>query len=72
MPGKGDDARAAAERDRYIGRDDVPVVLDGKAVMQAGAAIRHLQEVYVERGPLTRDEAAAELWRWAPSFRSPG
>ncbi|GLZ09253.1 hypothetical protein Acsp03_67190 [Actinomadura sp. NBRC 104412] len=73
------DARAATERDQYIRRDDVPVVLDGRAVMQVldippspmvGAAIRHLQEVYLEHGPLTRDEAATELRRWAPSFRS--
>ncbi|MGW4406462.1 hypothetical protein ACWEJ6_20690 [Nonomuraea sp. NPDC004702] len=73
------DARAAAERDRYARRDDVPVVLDGRTVMRmlglppspmVGAAIRHLQEVHLERGPLTRDEAATELRRWARSFRS--
>ncbi|MEV3985592.1 hypothetical protein [Nonomuraea sp. NPDC049758] len=28
------DARAAAERDRYTRRDDVPVVLDGRTVMR--------------------------------------
>ncbi|MFF5212660.1 hypothetical protein [Streptosporangium sp. NPDC000396] len=73
------DARAAAERDRYTRRDDVPVVLDGRTVMQmldippspmVGTAIRHLQEVHLERGSLTRDEAATELRRWAQSFRS--
>ncbi|WP_431933453.1 hypothetical protein [Nonomuraea jabiensis] len=73
------DARAAAERDRYTRRDDVPVVLDGRTVMQmldirpspmVGAAIRHLQEVHLERGSLTRDEAATELRRWAQSFRN--
>ncbi|MFI7133620.1 hypothetical protein ACIBQ1_48645 [Nonomuraea sp. NPDC050153] len=71
------DARAAAERDKYVRRDDVPVVLDGRAVMEVlgippsstvGAAIRHLQEVHLERGSLTRDEAAAELRRWAQSL----
>lgn len=68
------DAREAAERDRYVRRDDVPVVLDGKAVMeilgipssrQVGAAIRHLQEISLERGSLTAEEAAAELRSWA-------
>jgi hypothetical protein len=71
------DARAAAERDRYVRRDDVPVVLDGRAVMEVlgippsplvGAAIRHLQEVHLERGSLTPDEAATELRRWAQSL----
>ncbi|MEV4370905.1 hypothetical protein AB0J71_27820 [Nonomuraea sp. NPDC049637] len=73
------DARAAADRERYARRDDVPVVLDGRTVMRllglppspmVGAAIRHLQEVHLERGPLTRDEAVTELRRWARSFRS--
>ncbi|MFD0472386.1 hypothetical protein ACFQ0B_31885 [Nonomuraea thailandensis] len=30
-----------------------------------GAAIRYLREVHLERGALTRDEAAAELRHWA-------
>ncbi|MEU1736262.1 hypothetical protein [Streptosporangium sp. NPDC020145] len=73
------DARTAAERDRHTRRDDAPVVLDGRTVMRTlgippspmvGAAIRHLQEVHLERGSLTRDEATAELHRWAQSFRS--
>ncbi|MFB9205037.1 hypothetical protein ACFFV7_27845 [Nonomuraea spiralis] len=73
------EARAAAERDRYARRDDVPVVLDSGTVMRmldippspmVGAAIRHLQEVHLERGSLTRDEAATELRRWAQNFRS--
>lgn len=67
-------ARAATERDRYVRRDDAPVVLDGRAVMEVlgipssplvGTAIRHLQEVHLERGSLTADEAATELRRWA-------
>ncbi|MFI0448351.1 hypothetical protein [Actinomadura sp. 6N118] len=71
------DARAAAERETYVRRDDVPVVLDGRAVMDVlgipasplvGAAIRHLQEIHLERGSLTRDEAVAELRRWAQSL----
>ncbi|WP_433171346.1 hypothetical protein [Actinoallomurus sp. CA-150999] len=71
------DARAAAERDRYVRRDDVPVILDGTAVMKVlgippsplvGAAIRHLQEVHLERGSLTPDEAATELRCWAQSL----
>jgi len=73
-PKEAADVRAAAERDRYVRRDDVPVVLDGRAVMEVlgipssplvGAAIRHLQEVHLERGPLTPDAAATELRRWA-------
>ncbi|MGV9310525.1 hypothetical protein ACWDLG_44825 [Nonomuraea sp. NPDC003727] len=71
------DTRAAAERDRYVRRDDVPAILDGRAVMEVlgipssplvGAAIRHLQEVHLERGSLTPDEAATELRRWAQSL----
>lgn len=33
-----------------------------------GAAIRHLQEVHLERGSLTPDEAATELRRWAQNL----
>jgi poly(A) polymerase len=48
--------------------------LDGNAIMEllgvppgpiVGRAWRHLKEVRLERGPLDRDEAEAELLRWA-------
>lgn len=48
--------------------------LDGNAIMEllgvppgpvVGRAWRHLKEVRLERGPLDRDEAEAELHRWA-------
>ena len=48
--------------------------LDGNAIMEllgvppgpiVGQAWRHLKEVRLERGPLDRDEAEAELLRWA-------
>jgi poly(A) polymerase len=48
--------------------------LDGNAIMEllgvppgpvVGRAWRHLKELRLERGPLTRDEAEAELLRWA-------
>jgi hypothetical protein len=68
-------ARAAAtERAKNARRAGLPVVLDGRAVMDVldippspmvGAALRHLQEIHLERGSLTPDEAATELRRWA-------
>jgi poly(A) polymerase len=48
--------------------------LDGNAIMEllgippgplVGQAWRHLKELRLERGPLTRDEAEAELMAWA-------
>jgi poly(A) polymerase len=48
--------------------------LDGNAIMEllgvppgpiVGRAWRHLKELRLERGPLDRDEAEAELLRWA-------
>jgi len=48
--------------------------LDGNAIMEllglepgplVGQAWRHLKELRLDRGPLTRDEAEAELLRWA-------
>lgn len=48
--------------------------LDGNEIMRllglppgrvVGEAWKHLKEVRLDRGPLTRDEAEAELWRWA-------
>jgi poly(A) polymerase len=62
--------RIEAEEDLARVRPD----LDGNAIMEllnvppgpiVGEAWRHLKEVRLERGPLTRDEAEAELFRWA-------
>jgi poly(A) polymerase len=62
--------RLAAEEDLARVRPD----LDGNAIMEllgvppgplVGQAWRHLKEQRLERGPLTRDEAEAELLRWA-------
>jgi poly(A) polymerase len=48
--------------------------LDGNAIMEllgvppgpvVGQAWRHLKELRLDRGPLDRDEAEAELLRWA-------
>ena len=48
--------------------------LDGNAIMEllgvppgpvVGRAWRHLKELRLDRGPLDRDEAEAELLRWA-------
>ncbi|MEQ4722953.1 hypothetical protein [Nonomuraea sp. B19D2] len=67
-------ARAAEEADKYRRRTDVPVILDGTAVMEVlgipsgpmvGAAIRHLQDWHVERGSAAREEAVQELRAWA-------
>lgn len=63
-------ARLAAEEDLARVRPD----LDGNAIMEllgvppgpvVGRAWRHLKEQRLERGPLSRDEAEAELLRWA-------
>ncbi|MDR7280033.1 CCA tRNA nucleotidyltransferase [Catenuloplanes atrovinosus] len=63
-------ARIAAEEDLARVRPD----LDGNAIMEllglppgplVGQAWRHLKELRLERGPLTRDEAEAELRAWA-------
>ncbi|MFE7561879.1 hypothetical protein [Kitasatospora sp. NPDC057500] len=67
-------ARAAAEAERRRRLPDVPAALDGKAIMDLlglppgpliGAATRHLQDLHLERGPLSREEAAARLRSWA-------
>ncbi|MEU7900676.1 hypothetical protein AB0B45_48595 [Nonomuraea sp. NPDC049152] len=67
-------ARAAEESERYKRLPDVPVMLDGKAIMEllgiapgplVGAATRYLQDLRLERGPLSRDEAVAGLRAWA-------
>ncbi|MGK5441183.1 CCA tRNA nucleotidyltransferase [Micromonospora sp. URMC 105] len=63
-------ARIAAEEDLARVRPD----LDGNAIMEllgvppgpvVGRAWQHLKELRLERGPLERDEAEAELLRWA-------
>ncbi|MGC5331626.1 CCA tRNA nucleotidyltransferase [Micromonospora sp. DT62] len=63
-------ARIAAEEDLARVRPD----LDGNAIMEllgvppgpvVGQAWKHLKELRLERGPLNRDEAEAELLRWA-------
>ncbi|HEX6967205.1 MAG TPA: CCA tRNA nucleotidyltransferase [Micromonosporaceae bacterium] len=63
-------ARLAAEEDLARVRPD----LDGNEIIKllgvppgpiVGQAWRHLKEVRLERGPLSREEAEAELLRWA-------
>jgi poly(A) polymerase len=63
-------ARIRAEEDLAAVRPD----LDGNAIMEllglppgplVGQAWRHLKEVRLDRGPLSREEAEAELHRWA-------
>ncbi|MFB6892874.1 hypothetical protein ACFCX4_26580 [Kitasatospora sp. NPDC056327] len=67
-------ARAAAEAERHRRLRDVPTALDGRAIMELlglppgpliGAATRRLQELHLERGPLSPEEAAARLRSWA-------
>jgi poly(A) polymerase len=62
--------RIAAEEDLARVRPD----LDGNAIMEllgvppgpiVGQAWRYLKELRLDRGPLTRDEAEAELFKWA-------
>jgi poly(A) polymerase len=63
-------ARIAAEEDLARIRPD----LDGNAIMEllgvppgpvVGRAWNHLKELRLDRGPLSREEAEAELLRWA-------
>ena len=63
-------ARIQAEEDLRAVRPD----LDGNAIMAllgvppgpiVGKAWKHLKDVRLDRGPLSRDEAEAELRRWA-------
>ncbi|MEV6599001.1 CCA tRNA nucleotidyltransferase [Actinoplanes sp. NPDC051346] len=63
-------ARIQAQEDLARVRPD----LDGNAIMEllgvppgpiVGQAWRHLKELRLDRGPLDRDEAEAELLRWA-------
>ncbi|MFF8773111.1 hypothetical protein [Kitasatospora sp. NPDC015120] len=67
-------ARAAAESERRRRLPDVPAALDGRAVMDLlglppgpliGAATRRLQDLHLERGPLSPEEAVALLRAWA-------
>ncbi|MFD8544580.1 hypothetical protein [Streptomyces sp. NPDC059649] len=66
--------RVAAERARYERLPGVPVVLNGKEIIALlgipqgrtiGAAVRHLQQLHLERGSLPREEAEAALCAWA-------
>lgn len=63
-------ARIAAEEDLAKVRPD----LDGNEIVRllgvepgpiVGKAWKHLKEVRLDRGPMERDEAVAELFRWA-------
>jgi poly(A) polymerase len=63
-------SRLQAEEDLARVRPD----LDGNAIMEllgvppgpiVGQAWRHLKEMRLDRGPLDRDEAEAELFKWA-------
>ncbi|MDW8478066.1 MULTISPECIES: hypothetical protein [Streptomyces] len=71
--------RAAAERARYERLPGVPVALDGKEIIAllgvpqgrtVGAAIRVLQQLHLERGPLSREEAEVALVAWAAEHGS--
>ncbi|GAA2777884.1 hypothetical protein [Streptomyces showdoensis] len=66
--------RAAAERAVLERLRGVPVPLDGKAIMTLlgmpegrtiGAALRHLRQLRIDRGPQTREEAESALRAWA-------
>ncbi|SNX66623.1 hypothetical protein SAMN06272735_8520 [Streptomyces sp. TLI_55] len=67
-------ARAVAEFEKFRRLPGVPVALDGKAIMGllalppgplVGAATRYLQDLHLEHGPLSREEAVARLRAWA-------
>ncbi|AOS66178.1 CCA tRNA nucleotidyltransferase [Actinoalloteichus hymeniacidonis] len=72
-----DDLEARIER--LLAEEDLKRVrpdLDGNAIMEllglppgpmVGRAWKHLKELRLDRGPLDRDEAEAELLRWAAS-----
>nr|BFD89151.1 hypothetical protein KitaXyl93_05110 [Kitasatospora sp. Xyl93] len=66
--------RAAAERAVHRRLPGVPVPLDGGEIIALlglppgrtiGAAIRHLQQLHLDRGPQSRAEAEAALRTWA-------
>ncbi|MGY0058269.1 hypothetical protein ACWY4P_17235 [Streptomyces sp. LZ34] len=67
--------RADAEYERRRELDRLPAVLDGDTIMEilgvrpgpvVGEATRHLKELALEHGALTREEAVAGLRAWAP------
>jgi hypothetical protein len=66
--------RVAAERDMHERLPGVPVALNGREIIALlgipqgrtiGAAIRALQQLHLDRGPLTRAETEAALRAWA-------
>ncbi|MET9843695.1 hypothetical protein [Streptomyces ossamyceticus] len=66
--------RAAAERAARERLPGIPVPLDGKEIIAllgipqgrtVGAAIRHLQQLHIDHGPVSREEAEAALCAWA-------
>jgi hypothetical protein len=67
-------ARTAAKTEKYRRLPDVPVALDGKAIMELlgippgpliAAAMRYLQDLHLECGQLSREEAVTRLRTWA-------
>ncbi|MFF3373040.1 hypothetical protein ACFYXF_08765 [Streptomyces sp. NPDC002680] len=65
---------AAAERAVFERLPGVPVPLNGKEITTLlgipqgrtiGAAIRHLQQLHIDRGPQSREEAETALRAWA-------
>ncbi|MER6559590.1 hypothetical protein ABT300_18020 [Streptomyces sp. NPDC001027] len=66
--------RAAAERAVSERLQGIPAPLDGREIMTllglpqgrtTGAAIRHLRQLHLDRGPQSREEAEAALRAWA-------
>ena len=66
--------RAAAERALHERLPGIPVPLNGKEIITLlglpqgrtiGAAIRHLQQLHLDHGPQSREEAEAALRTWA-------
>ncbi|MEU1520360.1 hypothetical protein ABZ490_51120 [Streptomyces sp. NPDC005811] len=66
--------RVAAERDLHERLHGVPVALNGKDIMALlgippgrtiGVAVRALQQLHLDHGPLSRGEAEAALRAWA-------
>lgn len=66
--------RAAAERAIYERLPGIPVPLNGKEIITLlgvpqgrtiGAAIRHLQQLHIDHGPQSREQAETALRAWA-------